>query len=466
MSIVYPHPLDKTRPLFYLFDSVHLLKCIRNNWLNSKPDQIINYPDFNSGVEKSAAFQSIKTLHQLEHDKMLKVGFSLNLKALFPTNMERQNVSLALKVFNPFVVEALRQFGSKIDKSEDTATFIDIIVKWWKIVNVKTPLKGKRLNDKFQEPLTAETFISDEKYIFLNQMLVWLDEWKISPFSKKLSSQTHTALSHSLHGMIEIVKHCFKKLKMNYILLGKFQTDDLENRFGRYRQLAGGQYHISLRQLYESEKRLRIQSLLTLKSSTFGNIQIRQFCENIDIADETEEDHHSFNPEIIVIESDVDGASDDLPVITYLAGYCCYITQKKIKCEVCKDKLIYKDEFVIEDNFNLIKSLSRGKLLYPKEAIVQIVLYAYIIFNKILKDFEETFLSVHNKRTFLTRYILKFLLENGHLNDGEICNIHAIDGIAKIVITCTVNTLMKNYCGKTNDRLAPCKSRKLNTLIK
>ena len=112
---------------------------------------------------------------------------------------------------------------------------------------------------------------------------------------------------------------------MNYVLLGKFQTDDLENRFGRYRQLAGGQYHISLRQLYESEKRLRIQSLLTLKSHTFGNIQIKQFCENTDIPDEIEE-NHSFNPEIMVIETDVDSVSDGIPVITYLAGYCCYIT--------------------------------------------------------------------------------------------------------------------------------------------
>ena len=27
------HPLDGGRKLFFMFDSVHLLKCIRNNWL-------------------------------------------------------------------------------------------------------------------------------------------------------------------------------------------------------------------------------------------------------------------------------------------------------------------------------------------------------------------------------------------------------------------------------------------------
>lgn len=52
LSIVYPHPVDKSRPLFFLYDSVHLLKCIFCNWLNSKPDQNLTYPDFKTGEKK------------------------------------------------------------------------------------------------------------------------------------------------------------------------------------------------------------------------------------------------------------------------------------------------------------------------------------------------------------------------------------------------------------------------------
>jgi len=34
------HPCDPSRKLFFLFDSVHLMKCVRNNWLNQKdPNQ-------------------------------------------------------------------------------------------------------------------------------------------------------------------------------------------------------------------------------------------------------------------------------------------------------------------------------------------------------------------------------------------------------------------------------------------
>ncbi|KAH9366007.1 hypothetical protein HPB48_016606 [Haemaphysalis longicornis] len=36
LSIVYPHPADKSRPLFYVVDPVHILKCLRNNWINQK----------------------------------------------------------------------------------------------------------------------------------------------------------------------------------------------------------------------------------------------------------------------------------------------------------------------------------------------------------------------------------------------------------------------------------------------
>lgn len=35
-SIVYQHPADPSRPLFFILDSVHVLKSVRNNWLNQR----------------------------------------------------------------------------------------------------------------------------------------------------------------------------------------------------------------------------------------------------------------------------------------------------------------------------------------------------------------------------------------------------------------------------------------------
>ena len=36
LSSIVPHPVNPTRSLFLFFDPVHILKCIRNNWLDTK----------------------------------------------------------------------------------------------------------------------------------------------------------------------------------------------------------------------------------------------------------------------------------------------------------------------------------------------------------------------------------------------------------------------------------------------
>lgn len=472
LSIVYPHPVNNKRPLFYLFDSVHLLKCIKNNWMNVKPNQIFTFPDFDNFDLKYASFQALIELHNTENNKLLKHGYSLTLKSLFPTNFEKQNVTLALKIFNPFVIQALLTFGSKIKNSHDTATFLNIILTWWKIVNVKTPYKGKRLNDIYQDPITYNSLKSnDPKIKFLNQMLLWLEAWKNSKtFSTNLTNQTHTALHHTIYGMLEVITYCFEELKMKYVLLGKFQTDPLENRFGKYRQMAGGQYNISIRQLYESEKKLRIQSLMSLKSTCFGPVKIDSFYDN-DEGNETdnttcvtENQLGWFNPIISITEHDIANVKEEMPVIAYLGGYCCYILLKKSKCDICKENLTFKDDLQIDDNHTLIKNLTRGCLKFPKDYISNIVLYEYIIFNKILENSEEDFLAIHNKKTFLATTTLEYLKNNNFLGSFPKCQMHNSETNVKIIINSVTNTLLKNYCGKKNDRIGKGNKRKLDTL--
>ena len=44
-----PHPCDINRPLFLTFDFVHILKTIRNNWLNQISDsKTFPYPDLDN----------------------------------------------------------------------------------------------------------------------------------------------------------------------------------------------------------------------------------------------------------------------------------------------------------------------------------------------------------------------------------------------------------------------------------
>src|SRR5688572_26092475 len=59
------NPFDSTIKLFFLFDSVHLLKCIRNNWVNqADTSQTFTYPDLdNKTLIHRACFADLKKMH-------------------------------------------------------------------------------------------------------------------------------------------------------------------------------------------------------------------------------------------------------------------------------------------------------------------------------------------------------------------------------------------------------------------
>ncbi|XP_077549860.1 uncharacterized protein LOC144162976 [Haemaphysalis longicornis] len=59
-DIVYPHPANSQQPLFYVVDTVHLLKCVRNNWINQKDDdKCFHYPSFESDRRKRKRPESL-----------------------------------------------------------------------------------------------------------------------------------------------------------------------------------------------------------------------------------------------------------------------------------------------------------------------------------------------------------------------------------------------------------------------
>ncbi|XP_068204013.1 uncharacterized protein [Palaemon carinicauda] len=70
-----PNPYDLTVPLFFLFDSVHLLKSIRNNWLNQKnPIQTFVIPSpSNFQIQENANLLPLKELYTKERDKYVKL---------------------------------------------------------------------------------------------------------------------------------------------------------------------------------------------------------------------------------------------------------------------------------------------------------------------------------------------------------------------------------------------------------
>ncbi|CAN7938448.1 unnamed protein product [Ixodes hexagonus] len=134
---------------------------------------------------------------------------------------------------------------------------------------------------------------------FVGTFVDWLDAWRdLGVHTGMLTQDTHTALRLTSHSLVELTRHCLGELGFKYVLLGKFQTDRLEERFGRYRQLSGSQYHVSITQVFESEKKIRLQDPLRFPSMS------------------------------------------EMPAIAHVAGFCAHATLKKLACEACAENLI------------------------------------------------------------------------------------------------------------------------------
>ncbi|KAH9365563.1 hypothetical protein HPB48_008924 [Haemaphysalis longicornis] len=102
-GIVFSHPANQQQPLFHIVDTVHLFKCIRNNWINQKDENnSFLYPPFEScgsGEDQKASFTFFRKLYQGEQSKLAKVTYDLTYKAVYPSHPERKNVKLVSKVF-------------------------------------------------------------------------------------------------------------------------------------------------------------------------------------------------------------------------------------------------------------------------------------------------------------------------------------------------------------------------------
>ena len=59
-----------------------------------------------------------------------------------------------------------------------------------------------------------------------------------------------------------LVNYLIDERGFKYVILGQISSDPIEKTFGKYRQMSGGNYYISERQVLCSEKKLKIISLV------------------------------------------------------------------------------------------------------------------------------------------------------------------------------------------------------------
>jgi len=158
------NPVDTSSPIFLLFDTVHLFKCIRNNWINQRnPAQTFIIPSSdNVNVGECISFKQIVDLYNSESASIVKLAPQLSQKVLFPSNFDRQNVQYAVNLFNEKNIAALSTTGFG---TVGLVNFMKRITSWWNIVNVKTLLRGKRSGSMKHRPYVLLTIPNWNFYV-------------------------------------------------------------------------------------------------------------------------------------------------------------------------------------------------------------------------------------------------------------------------------------------------------------
>ena len=251
-SVEHPIPNDHFPSFLTMYDTTHLMKNLRNNWITEKIGTL-EFVDPDSGKKLLGKWSDIVFIYKQEENNIVKKT-PLDYQTLYPNNFEKQKVRLVMNVFNEKVIAQLEHY----DK-HDTARFVFLCTRMWKILNIKSPEAGKRLNDPDRDQIESKT---DPRLDFLLKMasaIKLMDSGKRGARIRGLTGDTANAFHRTLHAMVYIIKKLLD-VGFDYVLPGKIQSDRLEGEFGIYRGSSGGNYFITCEQVVNilSMQRLKL----------------------------------------------------------------------------------------------------------------------------------------------------------------------------------------------------------------
>ena len=357
-------------PIYLFYDTVHLMKNVRNNLLARKRFLFPPFEneDLGQPVRVAGGEVSWSLLHRV-HEEDSKLQSNLRAaprltKLVLHPGTAKQSVPVALSIFEESTVAAILKY---FPRAQDSAEFLTLFHKWWIISNSKMQFNSR-------DSLGNAAVKNDGKPAFLRSMADWIEEWTNQRMPNcqnfTLSAQTSAALTKTLrcHACLieDLLEDGFK-----YVRTAGFQSDPLEKRYGQYRQMSGGRFLISAKDVHCSENILKIKSLVKegfdIDSSMKQNDTSREETDNFLVDVEA----CLGNIESIELDSNTREVSDNI------AGF---IVRKAIKLlSDCCINTTMSDTPASSPHY--IAILSRGKLITPSHDLGDIVAKSFAVLD-------------------------------------------------------------------------------------
>ena len=425
----FVHPKASTKT-YVLFDSVHLLKNVRNNLLNSRKF-VFPAMDFSvcgSSIVSEVGYITWGDLHKIhDHDQKndahLRKAPKLSYQALHPGN-KKKCINFASAIFHETTIAAYQ--GLSPDRI-DMTNFLKLINVWWTCTNSRS---------RYTSNFLANAMIpEDDKLDFFRKLADWLEAWAAECINFGLSKQTFNALILTLRSHSMLIQDLFAD-GYEYVQCSKLQSDPVERRFSQYRAMSGGRFLVSLREVESSEKILKCRSLLKLDhnywldSEEHGEEEILEENTNklLAILEEKEEE---------ILEATLSSESEQ--VAHYIAGNISKRIHQASNCKMCEAKLIDSDVKTVNMRSSYLLDLSRGGLTVPSKAVSDFVANGYA-----LLDLFDQYIS--NK----VRHLSLVALEKYSPRSALGCEAH-MDRNRKFFFKVLVNTFYNNKQHRTTD---------------
>ena len=321
---------------------------------------------------------------------------------------------MSIAIFHETTIAACKSY---FPERTDVSSFLTLIWSWWNIANSNTRFTPNSLNNAI--------IPDDGKITFYIQLSDWIESWtKSSKFC--LTAQTSRAFATTLRAQAMLMQELLND-EYEFILTRRFQSDPLEKRFSQYRQMSGGRFLVSLREIYSSERILACRSLLK-ENINFWDDDLKplQKC-----------DYSNLLNLLSNCEQDIDElslSSNSKEVAYSIAGYVAKKLMKRFSCNDCFTHMVGNDVETSENRY--LNLLSRGGLTIPSTKIGEYVCSCFAIL-----DFSNQLIEKHKQST--TRKCAEKILETYSPKYIFTCEKHIEKGF-KFAIKIVTNIFYNN----------------------
>ena len=272
------------------------------------------------------------------------------------------------------------------------------------------------------------------------------------------SNETFFAITQILDVIPKLVIDLLCKSNYSFVLTEKFQSDPIERRFSRYRQYHGGSYYISVRQIFDAEKKIKISTLLK-----HANFNLRSLSE----LSSPDADSANESPDLLLSHISEDFDFSKINSVTknlaaFIGGFVANFICKNIKCTYCLNSLHHDTQsFDLDildcpsnEIFELINIRNRGGLKYPSNFTLFYTLCAFCVYDAfsfimpLLQSFKNPALQL-SRATFMIICISDNL--TSIISTLSACETH--DNLPISILYHVFSCLLKDYVKTQNQNL-------------